>query len=423
MGAVWEGDRRGYDFSGVGGNGLDNEETHAASRRVKAMVEANATFTHAGTDWDTSTKTLVMYVARFTGDEPDKVGDVIDPSAFDSWYSRWKADPMRMYPSSSGKLPIVHAHSWSDANALIGFAGPEDVTIDTRGLLVAARLFDTETAQHVWAVARDMGWGASFAFDIAKGGEKKVKRNGKTFNLLMNFQDIHECGSCLLGAEPTAGTMSVHATDRTMAEFKSLYAQASQHPSVVTRQADDVFAAGARRLADLKAANVKDYPEPARCYSCGGLLPKWTGRTVEFLDEADNVTGTGGLRWAECANCGKFSLGGSKSVGENIPVNEAIDMIRDTITVETERIVARETSAHEARKAEATRARKAAIKAENARIDRIVDAQMLADDVDKLLHGDDDDEDLAHHHINRAQARKDLAEIEAFLQSVERGPR
>jgi len=260
-------------------------------RRRKAIETMGDAAVNAGRSFDESERILVFYAARFTADRPDNVGDVIDPGAFDNWLRKWSADPLSQFPTTRGKMPIVIAHGWDDFSKVIGWASPADVTVDTKGLLVAAHLFNTSEARKVWETARDLGMGASFAFEVAKNGERQVRRGGKTFNLLTNFSRVLECGPCLFGAEPTAGTVEVKAADRVIAEFDNVVRVAARSGSKVAS-------------AILSESNTGSLAksDPRRCESCGA-----------FAVEAKQPVVSGHAAWTFCANCAEVVIMASKS--------------------------------------------------------------------------------------------------------------
>jgi hypothetical protein len=209
------------------------EALERSQARLK-MIEDSVS--NAGLTFDKSERTLVFYAARFM-DRPDKVGDVIDPSAFNDWRAEWAADPKAMYPATGGKLPIVIAHRWDEPeNAYIGWAEPDDVTVDTKGLLIAAHLFPSDEARKVWELAKNMGdvgggIAASFAFDVvAKAGSPGEYRHPGGHNVLTRLAVI-EAGPCGFGAEPAAGTVAVKSADRALAEWKALEATVENSPS------------------------------------------------------------------------------------------------------------------------------------------------------------------------------------------------
>jgi HK97 family phage prohead protease len=279
-------------------------------RRRKAIEQMGDVAMNAGRSFDESERILVFYAARFTGDKPDAVNDVIDPGAFDSWLRKWRADPLSQFPTTRGKMPIVVAHGWDDFSKVVGWASPDDVTVDARGLLVAAHLFNTPEAKKVWETARDLGMGASFAFEVAKGGERQVKRNGKTFNLLLEFSRVLECGPCLFGAEPTAGTVEVKAADRVFAEFDNVVRRAARSGSKVAK-------------AILSESNTGSLAksDPRRCESCGA-----------FQVEAKQPVVDGHAAWTFCTNCSEVVIMASKSWSQARIKSEA-DLIFGSIKV------------------------------------------------------------------------------------------
>jgi hypothetical protein len=306
MAAIFTPDgRRGYDYSGVDGQGLDTPMTHTAADSIRAKVaDSAAAAIHNGMTFDKSERILTFWAMRFTGDKPDRVGDVISPDAPVNWLKNWERNPMAMYPSSSGRLPIVFGHNWTDADQLIGWAEPQDCTITAEGLLIAAHLFPTKTAEHVWNVANEQGMGASFSFEITKGGEHRDARRG--FNVIDQFKDIMEAGPCLLGAEPTAGTVSVKSFEGIVAQWKRLELEvAERHPEVLIADIQRSYdKAMAKQAAKKKAAKS----DPTRC-ACGAYLKDpFASVTIEGEDGVGQVSTLGHVSWRTCSRCGLMDL-------------------------------------------------------------------------------------------------------------------
>ena len=182
---------------------LDLMELALIEHRVgrKALADTVDAQMHAGTD--KGSLTLTFYAARFTGDRPDKAGDVISPDAFNDWYRSWKADPQGTYPATNGKLVVCLSHKWDSPSAVLGYATPDDVTIDSKGLLVSAHLFDTDEARRVYDVAKEMGYGASFAYEDTID----VRRNGKhgPYNLIQKVGTVIRSAQLYSGPNPLLG--------------------------------------------------------------------------------------------------------------------------------------------------------------------------------------------------------------------------
>jgi HK97 family phage prohead protease len=276
----------------------DNPEVQRKLRaRKKALAETADALTHAGVDWESSEHILTFYAARFMS-RPDKVGDIIHPDAFNEWYSRWKADPEKEYGNTQGRLPVVISHQWDSFGSVIGWARPEDVTITAEGLLVSAHLFpNSPDAQKAWEVARDLGLGASFAFDV-----KREHRRSDGVNVLDNFAEILEVGPTLFGAEPGAGTRSVKDYDRVLLEFKSLQADVLEHHGarILGRELADIE----RKTQERRQAKAGAAPGTGpRCLNCGAFLSARHGAQVE-VDLGDGVfRPQGHVEWVQCTNC------------------------------------------------------------------------------------------------------------------------
>jgi HK97 family phage prohead protease len=177
------------------------EAALAAERpRFKSLLTADAA-PHAGFDPKAGDRTLIFYAATFDP-VPDAVGDVLDPSAFDAWLKVFSNDP-------KARLPIVIAHRWNDPErSVIGFAGPDDVAVDTRGLVVSAHLLDTDEADRMYELCRrGIVQDASFSYDVLS--ERRDPKTG--VNRILMFGTVHEAGPCLVGVNKFAGEFRVPA--------------------------------------------------------------------------------------------------------------------------------------------------------------------------------------------------------------------
>ena len=124
-------------------------------------------------------RTIEFYALTFS-ETPDKQGDVIAPYAVDDWLTSFYA--------KGSPLPISFAHAAvrnsTDPWEIVGYAPAdrEHVWKDSTGLRVIARL-DTDTneraAQVHRLVERGVVSGASVAFSIPEGGQRKM-RSGAT---------------------------------------------------------------------------------------------------------------------------------------------------------------------------------------------------------------------------------------------------
>jgi HK97 family phage prohead protease len=273
-----------------------NEEVHDRQKWYRKTIDDVArVVSHGGLSFDQSERVLTLYAARFgkVGEKPDHDGDVILSGAFDSWLRRWRADPEKEYPATGGKLLVIESHGWKDLDNVLGYCEVDDVTVDSRGLLCACRLFDTAQAKRAWELARDVGIGASFAFETAKGGE--YTRNG--VNYIKEFERIIEVGPTTFGANDLAGTIAVKDVDRAVAEFKAftdfVY---ERRPELLVREIEGYVA---KARAQRKASG--------RCV-CGAYLPARAGVEVEAVAEDGTVISLGHIRYSECPNCGVLDM-------------------------------------------------------------------------------------------------------------------
>jgi len=137
-----------------------------------------------------NTDGIVSFYASTFDDVPDKVGDIVEPYAFDKSLANWA--------SSDKRLPIVWSHEHDKVEAYIGYA--TDMKTDDRGLLVTAQLdMDDATARKIYnMIASRIITSASFAYDIIDAEQNEYGGlNLKEINLL-------EAGPCLIPANDFA---------------------------------------------------------------------------------------------------------------------------------------------------------------------------------------------------------------------------
>ena len=175
------------------------EATLAAERpRFKSLPTTDAA-PHAGFDPNAGDRVITFYAATFS-DIPDAVSDVISPDAFTPWLRTFQND-------RRSKLPIVISHRWNEPEkSVIGWAGPDDVTVDTHGLLVSGHLYDTEEADRIYRLIKDFVLrDASFSYETLD--EARDPRTG--INTLKLIGDVYEAGPCLIGCNREAGDFRV----------------------------------------------------------------------------------------------------------------------------------------------------------------------------------------------------------------------
>lgn len=132
----------------------------------------------------------------------DLVGDRVMPGAFEDSLKSWR--------DSGDPIPIVFSHNWGDPFAIIGWADPNEVTEDSKGLLVPANLdIDTNpTALQVFKLMqRRIMKEASFSYDVE---EERTAKDGANNLFKLN---ILELGPCLKGANPLTDTVSAKSRD------------------------------------------------------------------------------------------------------------------------------------------------------------------------------------------------------------------
>lgn len=128
----------------------------------------------------------------------DLIGDRVKATAFDLSLQKWQA--------GDAPFPIVFAHNWDDAWAIIGYADPKNMSIDDHGLKIRCMLDITTNpyAKQIFSLMlRGIVREASFAYDVVD--EKTAKDGANDLNVL----DLIEAGPCLKGMNPEAGTISV----------------------------------------------------------------------------------------------------------------------------------------------------------------------------------------------------------------------
>lgn len=138
----------------------------------------------------------------------DLIGDRVKEGAFDASIAEWQ--------SKGSPLPIVFAHNWDDAWAIIGYADPKDISVDKIGLKIKCMLDITTNpyAKQIFSLMlRGIVKEASFAYDVVK--EKKA--DDKANDLLQ--LDLIEAGPCLKGMNPLAGTISAKALKEVLASM------------------------------------------------------------------------------------------------------------------------------------------------------------------------------------------------------------
>jgi HK97 family phage prohead protease len=162
------------------------------SRRAKSIGQADA----QATESTQSGRVLTFYASTFSA-TPDAVGDVVDPGAFDAW--------LALFKGSGRRLPIVVSHQWNEVpDSVIGYAEADDITVDSKGLLIRAHLYETPKANRIWELAADgVLTDASFAYDTLSEA-----RDRRGVNHLQMFSDIFEAGPCLVGANRDAAIVS-----------------------------------------------------------------------------------------------------------------------------------------------------------------------------------------------------------------------
>jgi HK97 family phage prohead protease len=263
-------------------------------------------------------KLIVLYASRFTGDRPDAMGDVVDPHAFDEWLADFKSDP-------KNRLPICVDHEWTPEGC-IGWSDPDDITVTTEGLLVAAHLDDSPKAERVYELYRDNRWrGASFAYDVQK--ERRTSGKNGRFNLLEKVSVI-EATLCLFGAESSAGLMKQRVKPkqarrvsadlaRILAEFdqverlaKQAIARPTTDPLLAEFDATVKAVSGATDPVEALTA-LQNELEPRRCNRCGQFA----------LGKFENTQVTRALSVAasRCSSCGSISI----LVPEHVQMNPA----------------------------------------------------------------------------------------------------
>jgi HK97 family phage prohead protease len=143
---------------------------------------------------------LVLYASVFNS--VDKVGDRVDPHAFDATLDLWRA--------SKERIPVVFSHLWESVPDIIGSADPKNVTPDDFGLLAKCDLDTTNpNSVRILAMARsNVKLGASFAYEALS---EKKQDDGSN---LLQALDLIELGPCLRGAHPDAGVVDVKAVER-----------------------------------------------------------------------------------------------------------------------------------------------------------------------------------------------------------------
>lgn len=147
---------------------------------------------------DANEGVIVYYASRFGN--VDKVGDVVDPHAFDAWLTNAKA--------IDAVVPVIWSHDWSSAGAVIGYSrAREDFVIDSKGLLVTAHVDLTNpTAKIVHGNANRGTLQASFSYSV-----QKEKRRGDGANVLLAV-DVLETGPCAFGMNDQTRITSVKAS-------------------------------------------------------------------------------------------------------------------------------------------------------------------------------------------------------------------
>jgi HK97 family phage prohead protease len=219
---------------------------------------------------------VVFYASRFTGDKPDVVGDVVDPDSFNSWLRKFKAN-------HANRLPICVDHEWSP-EGIVGWAGPDDITVDTKGLLVAAHLDGSPRSKRVAELVRNGTFrGGSFAFEVAR--EKKQRG----YNLLLEFADVFEATLCMKGAESSAGTVSAASVGKRVSPATAATVRGRLAKSIAAKK-ETVCPRCGEPLAFIKTPTGYGY---AYAIHCGQLLfdaEDTKGLTYEHLEvERDRI--------------------------------------------------------------------------------------------------------------------------------------
>lgn len=162
----------------------------------------------------TLTKTFDAYVkaagdgGEFTAivavfNNVDRVRDVVMPGAF--------ADSLKAWADSGDPIPVIWSHQWGDLDSHIGtvveakelLAGDAELPPQLAllgGLWVRAQLDADGRAAKVRSLLKGRRVKQfSFAYDIVEAAS--AERDGRYVQELRKL-DLHECGPCLLGANP-----------------------------------------------------------------------------------------------------------------------------------------------------------------------------------------------------------------------------